>query len=46
MTRISPILMPGRPAAAHPPLPAKGVYVDDSIKVTYWQQEMGDATNW
>lgn len=33
-------------AAAHPPLPAKGVYVDDSIKVTYWQQELGDATNW
>ncbi|MFE2584732.1 DUF4232 domain-containing protein [Streptomyces sp. NPDC059378] len=25
-------------AGAHPPLPAKGVYVDDSLKVTYWQQ--------
>ncbi|MGI5456461.1 DUF4232 domain-containing protein [Streptomyces sp. CA-249302] len=32
--------------AAHPSLPAKGVYIDDSIKVTYWQQEMSDATNW
>ncbi|MEU6349068.1 DUF4232 domain-containing protein [Streptomyces sp. NPDC047072] len=33
-------------AAAHPALPAKGAYIDDSIKVTYWQQEMGDALNW
>ena len=33
-------------AAAHPSLPAKGVHIDDSIKVTYWQQEMSDATNW
>ena len=33
-------------AASHPSLPAKGVHIDDSIKVTYWQQEMGDATNW
>ncbi|MET7475977.1 DUF4232 domain-containing protein [Streptomyces sp. NPDC005648] len=32
--------------AAHPSLPAKGVYIDDSIKVTYWQQSMSDATNW
>jgi hypothetical protein len=32
--------------SAHPSLPAKGVYVDDSLKVTYWQQEMGDAINW
>ena len=32
--------------AAHPSLPAKGVYVDDSLKVTYWQQEMDAATNW
>lgn len=32
--------------AAHPSLPAKGVYIDDSIKVTYWQQEMDDAVNW
>ncbi|MGW6735736.1 DUF4232 domain-containing protein [Streptomyces sp. NPDC055013] len=31
---------------AHPSLPAKGVYVDDSLKVTYWQQEMEDAINW
>ncbi|MGR6971701.1 DUF4232 domain-containing protein [Streptomyces cynarae] len=33
-------------AAAHPPLPARGVYVDDSLKVTYWQQSMNDATDW
>ncbi|MFK0158226.1 DUF4232 domain-containing protein [Streptomyces sp. NPDC090493] len=31
---------------AHPALPAKGVYVDDSLKVTYWQQSMDDAVNW
>jgi hypothetical protein len=31
---------------AHPGLPAKGVYVDDSLKVTYWQQSMDDALNW
>ncbi|WP_369223923.1 DUF4232 domain-containing protein [Streptomyces sp. R39] len=31
---------------AHPSLPAKGVYVDDSLKVTYWQQSMNDALNW
>ncbi|MFJ3639656.1 DUF4232 domain-containing protein [Streptomyces sp. NPDC090108] len=31
---------------AHPALPAKGVYVDDSVKVTYWQQSMDDAINW
>ncbi|MGC9538285.1 DUF4232 domain-containing protein [Streptomyces sp. UG1] len=33
-------------AGAHPSLPAKGVYVDDSLKVTYWQQSMDDALNW
>ncbi|MPY37289.1 DUF4232 domain-containing protein [Streptomyces adustus] len=32
-------------AGAHPSLPAKGVYVDDSLKVTYWQQSMDDAIN-
>ncbi|MEU9246937.1 DUF4232 domain-containing protein [Streptomyces sp. NPDC048385] len=31
---------------AHPSLPAKGVYIDDSLKVTYWQQSMNDALNW
>ncbi len=31
---------------AHPPLPATGVYVDDSLKVTYWQQSMDDAITW
>ncbi|WAP57421.1 DUF4232 domain-containing protein [Streptomyces sp. S465] len=34
------------PSAAHPSLPAKGVYVDDSLKVTYWQQSMDDAISW
>jgi hypothetical protein len=33
-------------AAAHPSLPSKGVYIDDSIKVTYWQADMADALNW
>ncbi|MHC3470094.1 DUF4232 domain-containing protein [Streptomyces sp. 7R007] len=32
--------------AATPPLPAQGVYIDDSLKVTYWQQSMNDATDW
>ncbi|MFK4099321.1 DUF4232 domain-containing protein [Streptomyces sp. NPDC019531] len=31
---------------ASPALPAKGVYVDDSLKVTYWQQSMDDAVSW
>ncbi|WP_217552369.1 DUF4232 domain-containing protein [Streptomyces sp. GbtcB6] len=31
---------------ARPSLPAKGVYVDDSLKVTYWQQSMDDAVSW
>ncbi|MFE2443536.1 DUF4232 domain-containing protein [Streptomyces sp. NPDC059426] len=34
------------PSAAHPPLPAKGAYIDDSLKVTYWQQSMDDAISW
>jgi hypothetical protein len=33
-------------AAAHPALPAKGVYIDDSLKVSYWQQSMDDALGW
>lgn len=33
-------------AASKPSLPAKGVYVDDSISVTYWQQTMADALTW
>ncbi|WP_327235421.1 DUF4232 domain-containing protein [Streptomyces sp. NBC_01317] len=32
--------------AANPKLPAKGVYIDDSLKVTYWQQSMNDAITW
>ncbi|WP_181809102.1 DUF4232 domain-containing protein [Streptomyces shenzhenensis] len=31
---------------AQPSPPAKGVYVDDSLKVTYWQQSMDDALDW
>ncbi|MEU2688694.1 DUF4232 domain-containing protein [Streptomyces hygroscopicus] len=34
------------PSAAHPSLPAKGVYVDNSLKVTYWQQSMDTAIDW
>ncbi|MFG2624993.1 DUF4232 domain-containing protein [Streptomyces sp. NPDC048473] len=33
-------------AGAHPSLPAKGLYIDDSLKVTYWQQSMDDAVIW
>jgi hypothetical protein len=33
-------------AAFKPSLPAKGVYLDDSISVTYWQQTMADALTW
>ncbi|MFB7113128.1 hypothetical protein [Streptomyces sp. NPDC056190] len=33
-------------AGAHPSLPAQGVYIDDSLKVTYWQQSMDDALTW
>ncbi|MER5471455.1 DUF4232 domain-containing protein [Streptomyces sp. NPDC002685] len=28
---------------ARPALPAKGVYVDDKLTVTYWQQDLDDA---
>ncbi|MGX9225281.1 DUF4232 domain-containing protein [Streptomyces albus] len=34
------------PAGAHPSLPAEGVYIDDSLKVTYWQQSLEDAIKW
>jgi len=33
-------------AAAHPALPAKGVSIDDSLEVSYWQQSMDDAVEW
>lgn len=29
--------------SAHPALPAKGVYVDSKLTVTYWQQDLDDA---
>ncbi|MDO0935382.1 DUF4232 domain-containing protein [Streptomyces sp. DG2A-72] len=32
-------------ASATPALPAKGVYYDSSLSVTYWQSEMADALN-
>jgi Protein of unknown function (DUF4232) len=32
--------------ASRPSLPAKGVYVDDSIRVSYWQSTMDDALAW
>jgi hypothetical protein len=31
---------------AHPALPAKGVHIDDSLTVTYWQQSLSDALAW
>ncbi|MFG2023705.1 DUF4232 domain-containing protein [Streptomyces sp. NPDC048825] len=36
----------GENASANPSLPAKGVYVDDSIGVSYWQSTMADALAW
>jgi hypothetical protein len=33
-------------AASNPSLPAKGVYVDDSIAVSYWQSTMDEALTW
>ncbi|MCX4764097.1 DUF4232 domain-containing protein [Streptomyces sp. NBC_01275] len=33
-------------ASATPPLPAKGVYYDSSLTVTYWQQTTDDALSW
>lgn len=30
-------------AGSNPSLPAKGLYIDDSLKVGYWQQSMDDA---
>ncbi|MDX3225260.1 DUF4232 domain-containing protein [Streptomyces sp. ME19-01-6] len=33
-------------SVAHPSLPVEGIYVDDSLCVTYWQQSMGDALSW
>jgi hypothetical protein len=32
--------------SATPALPAKGVYIDDKLTVTYWQQGMEDALTW
>ncbi|BBA98432.1 hypothetical protein RVR_4606 [Actinacidiphila reveromycinica] len=33
-------------AAAHPALPAEGVYIDDTLTTTYWQQTMDEALTW
>ncbi|MER6411498.1 DUF4232 domain-containing protein [Streptomyces humidus] len=33
-------------ASATPSLPAKGVYYDSSLTVTYWQQDRDDALSW
>ncbi|MFE0421119.1 DUF4232 domain-containing protein [Streptomyces sp. NPDC058953] len=32
--------------SARPSLPARGVHIDDSLEVTYWQQEMDNALSW
>jgi hypothetical protein len=36
----------GGASVARPSLPAKGVYIDDSIGVSYWQSTMADALAW
>jgi hypothetical protein len=33
-------------ATATPSLPAKGVYYDSSLTVTYWQRDMDDVLSW
>ncbi|MFJ9814241.1 DUF4232 domain-containing protein [Streptomyces sp. NPDC101151] len=33
-------------ASATPSLPAKGVYYDSALKVTYWQQNQDDIAGW
>jgi hypothetical protein len=33
-------------AGAQPVLPAKGVWIDDSLATTYWEQSMDDALSW
>ncbi|MGW6911694.1 DUF4232 domain-containing protein [Streptomyces sp. NPDC054940] len=33
-------------SVARPSLPAKGVHVDDSLSVTYWQRSTDDALSW
>jgi hypothetical protein len=35
----------GGPSAT-PALPAKGVYYDSTLKVTYWQKDLGAISNW
>ncbi|MEU6777011.1 DUF4232 domain-containing protein [Streptomyces sp. NPDC046759] len=32
--------------SAHPSLPAKGVYYDSTLAMTYWQREQSDALAW
>ncbi|MEV6838176.1 DUF4232 domain-containing protein [Streptomyces sp. NPDC051133] len=32
--------------SAHPSLPAKGVYYDSTLAMTYWQREKSDALTW
>lgn len=34
------------PTPAQPPLPAKGIHIDDSLTTTYWQQSLTDALTW
>ena len=33
-------------ATASPSLPAKGLYYDSSLQVTYWQSDLSDISNW
>ncbi|MDO0926638.1 DUF4232 domain-containing protein [Streptomyces sp. TG1A-8] len=40
------VFFDGGAGVAHPSLPAKGVYVDDSIGVSYWQSTLSDALAW
>lgn len=36
----------GKNGSAHPALPAKGVYIDEKLTVTYWQQDLDTALSY
>ncbi|MEV0639462.1 DUF4232 domain-containing protein [Streptomyces sp. NPDC050619] len=40
------VLLDESGSAARPSLPAKGVYIDSALSVTYWQPTMADALAW
>jgi hypothetical protein len=43
---LAVLLNNGTGDAANPSLPTKGVWIDETITVTYWQSTMADALTW